>query len=190
MRFASMTMAWAIVVSLHAAPVQAQTVWRAGFWGGVGAGIGAARLSCRICTGDREQGLSGYARFGVSIARGLRIGLEGNAWFHEENAVSRRLFNLGGVVFLYPRAEGGFFLKGGLGVSDYKASDDTDAITSRAFAAQIGAGYELRVTRRFALVPYANFIGSSAGDIRFNGDPSLESGNTSLIQLGIGTTWR
>jgi hypothetical protein len=42
--------------------------------------------------------------------------------------------------------------------------------------------------RGLSIVPYANFLGSTGGDVRFNDTVSGLSANTSLLQFGVGLT--
>jgi len=92
------------------------------------------------------------------------------------------------VVLLYPKPTSGFYLKTGLGISQFSAKDNTDKVSSQALSGQVGLGYEVAMGRGLSIVPYANFLGSSGGDVRFNDTVSGLSANTSLLQFGVGLT--
>ncbi|HWA16278.1 MAG TPA: hypothetical protein VG817_07590 [Gemmatimonadales bacterium] len=172
---------------LSASPVAAQAVHK-GLWAGAGLGVGSARLSCQICLGHRAGGTSGYVRAGATITRQMLVGLEANAWTHNENDVDHLMTSLQGIFMLYPDPRSGLYIKTGLGVSQYSAKDDEDKISSQALSASIGFGYEIGVSKSMSIVPYANFIGSAGADVRLNDNIAGLGANSSLFQLGIGLT--
>ena len=59
---------------------------------------------------------------------------------------------------------------------------------SQAPAGTVSVGYEVAMSQSLSIVPYANFLGSTGGHIRFNDTISGVSAKTSLIQLGVGLT--
>jgi hypothetical protein len=179
----------AALLLLSAAPLEAQrTSLRRGMWVGGGIGIGSARLSCEICRSSRDGGTSGYLRAGMTVNRSILVGLEGIVWYKTANSIDQLLGSLQAVVLLYPKPASGFYLKTGLGIAQYSAKDNTDKVSSQALAGQIGIGYEVPMGRGLSIVPFANFLGSTGGDVRFNDTVSGLSANSSLIQFGVGVT--
>lgn len=178
-----------VLLSAAVARAEAQRVAeRHGFWFGGGVGMGSARLSCSICRGGRDGGLSGYLRLGATVTPQLLIGGETTIWYHTENAVDYLLGSVQAVVYLYPVKRSGFYLKSGFGLAQYSAKDSTDKLSSQALAAQIGVGYEVAVGSSMSIVPYANLLATSAADLRFNSTVSSLSAKTSLLQIGLGIT--
>lgn len=161
---------------------------RHGFWFGGGVGMGSARLSCSICQGGRDGGLSGYLRLGATVSPQVLIGGETTVWYHSEAAVDYLLGSVQAVLYLYPVKRSGFYLKTGFGLAQYSAKDAQDEVSTQALAGQIGVGYELAINSGLSIVPYANFLGSTGADLKFNSTVSSLSANTSLIQLGVGIT--
>jgi hypothetical protein len=161
---------------------------RRGIWLGAGLGMGSARLSCTVCRENRDGGTSGYLRAGATVSKRLLLGLEATAWYKSQGDVDQLLGSLQAVAFLYPRATSGFYLKTGIGLSNYSAKDSDDKVSSQALAGQIGVGYEVAMSRSLSIVPYANFLASTGGDVRFNDTISGISAKTSLIQIGVGLT--
>jgi hypothetical protein len=159
-----------------------------GFWFGGGVGMGSARLSCSICRAGRDGGLSGYLRLGATVTPQLLLGGETTVWYHTAASVDYLLGSIQAVMYLYPLKKSGFYLKTGFGLAQYSAKDDQDKVSTQALAGQIGVGYEVAINSGISLVPYANFLGSSGADLKFNSTVSSLSANTSLIQVGVGVT--
>lgn len=179
----------ASLVLLSTSALEAQRVAsRHGFWIGGGAGIGSARLSCTVCRAGRDGGGSGYLRLGATITPQILIGGEAIAWYHSEQDVSFFLGSVQAVVLLYPMAKSGFFVKTGFGLAQYSAKDPTNKISSQALAMQVGVGYEMAVAQSMSIVPFANFVGTTGADVRFNDTVSGLGAKTSLIQVGVGLT--
>lgn len=174
---------------LTSTPLLAQkAAERHGIWVGGGIGLGSAKLSCDICRLDRTGGTSGYLRAGATISKAVLVGLEATGWYHSKDDIDQLLGSLQAVVLLYPRPASGFYLKTGLGLSQFNAKDNDDEVSSQALSMQFGVGYEVAMGRGMSIVPYANFVGSTGGDVRFNDTVSGLSANTSLLQVGVGLT--
>ena len=175
---------------LFAAPQLAgqRVAERHGVWFGGGVGMGSARLSCSICRGGRDGGLSGYLRLGATVSPQVLIGGETTIWYHSEAAVDYLLGSVQAVLYIYPAKKSGFYLKTGFGMAQYSAKDSQDKVSTQALAGQIGVGYEVAINSGLSIVPYANFLGSSGADLKFNSTVSSLSANTSLIQVGVGIT--
>jgi hypothetical protein len=150
--------------------------------------MGSARLSCSICRAGRDGGLSGYLRLGATVTPQLLLGGETTVWYHTAASVDYLLGSIQAVMYLYPLKKSGFYLKTGFGLAQYSAKDDQDKVSTQALAGQIGVGYEVAINSGISLVPYANFLGSSGADLKFNSTVSSLSANTSLIQVGVGVT--
>lgn len=161
---------------------------RHGVWVGAGLGLGSAKLSCDVCRTNRTGGTAAYLRAGATVTRSVLVGLEATGWYKSKNDVDQLLGSLQAVVLLYPRPASGFYLKTGLGISQFSAKDNQDEVSSQALSMQFGVGYEVAMGRGMSIVPYANFLGSTGGDVRFNNTVSGLSANTSLLQFGVGLT--
>lgn len=179
----------ASLILLPMSSVEAQRVAdRSGFWFGAGIGLGSARLSCTICTAGRDGGTSGYLRLGATVSKQLLLGGETIIWYHTDNGVDYLLASVQAVVLMYPMRNSGFYIKTGLGISNYSAKDSVNKVSSQALAGQIGVGYEVLVGRNVSMVPFANFLGTSGADVKFNNTVSSLGAKTSLIQVGVGIT--
>lgn len=91
---------------------------------------------------------------------------------------------------VYPDADGGFFLKGGAGMS-YLRSEFGEGSFSTSFdktgwAVLVGAGYDFRVGSNVSLTPCINYHYGKPGDIDVDGEvlPGFKQ-NVVSVELGI-----
>ncbi len=169
---------------------------RKGFWIGAGLGTGAGSMHCGICEHEREQGTSGYLRAGTTVNRKLLLGVEGSGWQRTGDAGKRRLLSLTGGFWWYPNERHGYYLHGGAGLSQWRASQENDAVTSKAVALVAGVGYEVRVNPQLSIVPYVNALGSSSGALWLENRDAVSferrklpsGGHALLFQIGLGIT--
>jgi hypothetical protein len=162
---------------------------RQGFWWGVGAGYGISRVDCNICIGDNTGGFSVSARAGLTVSPSVLLGLESNNWLHPDDVADRFQTSLNALAYWYPSLASGLNLKGGIGLTWYRASDGENAITMTSISPQIGAGYDIPVGRNMSVTPFLNMIAAPFGEMRFNGELAAPNANFTLLQLGIGVTW-
>jgi hypothetical protein len=181
-----------IVAFLSPAALRAQSRDApAGIWMSAGIGGGWARVACSICNPRRQLGPSGYVRIGTSIGPGLLIGAEANAWTRQRTDGDENARDwthaIGAVAYLYPRADGPLYVKGGLGYIGYHA--DPDAST-RNLGLQLGAGYEFRLGSSLRINNYLNLIASSFGSLRNDESQVVDDVSITLLQIGVGLTRR
>jgi hypothetical protein len=166
---------------------------RPGFWYSLGIGEGWARVSCSICRADHQPGLSAHLGLGGGMSRTVLIAGEVAAWRRNVNGVRQTLASVGAAAYWYPGRRGGgpFYLKGGLRYLTHHAEDGTDAITSTGLGPELGAGYELPVSRTMVLAPYFTVAyGSWFGGVKFNGAQAVDQATVTLVQVGVSLTGR
>jgi hypothetical protein len=163
---------------------------RQGFGISVGLGAGSASVSCDGCAGFGGTGLSDYLRLGGYARPNLFLAVETNAWFADAGDPSYNYIGaIMGVAQWYPNARQGWYIKGGIGYGYSDLISDTyfGNVTPSGLGVSVGAGYDWRVARNFALTPYLNYlriVGGSAYD--YPGSPGAGVG---LLQFGVGFTW-
>ncbi len=174
---------------------------RAGVWAGAGFGVARNNLKCTGCTStgsdDAWKGGSGGGAyfaagraFSQQVLAGIELGVSGTSG----GGRSATLFNLLLVGHYYPRAEGNFYIKGGIGPATYSLSGPYQGlgggVEASGWAAQVGVGYDIRVRQRFALAPYASIAGTTVrqGSINVSGSagPVTRLNNSVVAQLGLG----
>ena len=162
---------------------------REGFGISFGFGGGSAGSECDLCDDERSTGLSGYLRLGGHVKPNLFVGFESNGWVYSDNGVDETLGFYNAVVQFYPNAEKGFYLKGGLGLAAYMATDGIDELTTGALGLSLGTGFDIRMGKNFSLTPYANYMMSTKGDLNFNDESIGLKASSNLLQVGLGFTW-
>jgi hypothetical protein len=173
-------------------PARAQNPTLRGPWLGAGIGTASAAVTCDICTGDRNGGLSGYLSGGFTFSRSLRAGAELAGWRDETAGVTQRLILYGASLYWVPTPTASWYLKGGVGLLNYRAStedEEEDPLGASTGAVQLGAGYDFPVGSRVRLTPFANLIVSTRGNLT-SGNSIVTDASFSLMQIGAGITWR
>lgn len=167
---------------------------REGFWIGFGGGWGWADLGCDECEGeDREDSFTGFIKLGGTLNDRVLLGLESNGWVKDEDGGRLTLGTLTGTVTFYPQASGGFFLKGGAGLS-YVSLDIDDfffeaSASKTGWGVLAGAGYDIRVGRNVSITPSFNFYYGKPGDIDFGGGDILQGFSQNVIAIEVGITF-
>src|SRR6185503_4521008 len=111
-----------LALLVAAMPLAAQRANRRdGGWFGFGVGAGSTGVDCYRCVDTRTDGLSGYFRAGGTLTRHVQLGGEVNSWLNTVNGVDEALHVVSAVGLWYPNTARGFFLKFGVGVTDYRA---------------------------------------------------------------------
>ena len=154
---------------------QAHPQTREGFW--ISFGLGPGSLTCDGCD-DRLNGTHVYVRMGGTLSQRLLIGGELNGWSKTEGNTTLTVTNVGPVVYFYPSANGGFFMKGGLGLA--AASLEIGGFSGDETGAGItlGIGWDARVGKGFALTPYFDILASN-----------FDGGSLNTVAFGLGFTW-
>jgi hypothetical protein len=74
------------------------------------------------------------------------------------------------------------------------SEDDTDPtlgyeLRSVGVAAQLGLGYDVRMSRSFSLTPYVNVLGMGGGEPKLDGAGLGGSLSANVVQFGLGFSW-
>jgi hypothetical protein len=175
------------VLATSANAQKAQT--REGFWIGVGMGVGSLGFGGDAVNDDRHAGLSGNFKLGGTISPQFLLGVETNGWTDKTDGITTSAGVFSAVGYYYPMVRSGLYLKGGLGVLAVADNAPVNEGKAAGMAAQLGAGYDVRVGRNFSLTPYANYIFSSGAELKVDGSATGADINPNIFQLGLGVTW-
>jgi hypothetical protein len=140
---------------------------RRGFWLGLGLGAGGESfdLSPRDGYSDLLYRPTVSLRLGGTVSQHLRLGGEVLSWINDVGPAVESLSSALFIAQLYPFASSGFYVKGGLGIGRNAVDfDDGFDQGDTGFAGLIGAGYELRLSRRFYLNPTIDLVGHRYDD--------------------------
>ncbi len=125
----------------------------------IGFGVGGASAGFSLDDSDfdfdRETGLSVDIRLGTAIANNILIGVEMDAWRKEEGGFVLQYNNYAAAVTFYPVEM--FFIKAGPALSIVLAEAFGFTDTDTGFGFTGGAGVEVRLTDKFALVPSVQY---------------------------------
>lgn len=135
---------------------------RKGFWLGLGLGAGGESYDLRPAVGysDVLYRPTVSLRLGGTVSSNLRLGGEVLSWINENGPAVESLSSALFIAQFYPFSSSGLYLKGGLGIGRNAVDFDNGFDEGdTGFAALIGAGYELRLGRRFYLNPVIDLVG-------------------------------
>jgi outer membrane protein with beta-barrel domain len=126
---------------------------------GLGIGGGSAALKSGGQTSDRETGSTGHLRAGYILNPKVSIGFEGNFWMKSVEGVDWTFDTYTAEATFYPGD--GFTLRAGVGGGGAEAAVSSGSSTTTAsetgLGVSTGVGYEIRVSRSWAVVPQADF---------------------------------
>ncbi len=167
---------------------------RQGFWVSLGFGGGAEAVNLDgdgLGYSDELTEPTMQLRIGGTLNQHIRLGGEFSSWFHSirDNASAtsalESVSGVFGIIQYYPWSRAGLYLKGGIGLGrsavDYEGGP---TISDVGFAAVVGAGYDIRLGRHFALTPTVdfqahNYSGAQGGGYRER-----------IRSIGLGVTYQ
>lgn len=192
----SKALVFAAAALVAASPLAAQRTGgylaRQGFQFGIGAGYGSAGVSCEGCTVDRENGLSGNLFLGTALSPRLVLGLETNGFYKKDSGSNVITGQIGISGHYYPSATGNLFIRGSVGMSNFRLTDlDIDAdnipdgdLTASGIGIGLGIGYDVYLGRTASITPYFNYLVALSGDAKFPGTTGLGALKPNLWQVG------
>jgi hypothetical protein len=158
----------AAAMVLFVTPVTAQHPnTRQGFWYGFGFGVGSGHLNCEICNDQSGTDLAASIRAGGTLSESWLVGAELDGWTNSQDIATRRSWSAFAVALWYPWPARAAYVKGGFGVTGYRASDSVDVISTTRPGGILGVGYEWRIGKNYSINPYFNFQYSLSGNLNF-----------------------
>jgi hypothetical protein len=187
----------AALVILGAIPAAAQG--RSGFWIGGGIGVGTAeasiddvdleRTGVAVLHLDGGWTLSPQVLVGMRIdSLGLRLRGPGTGPISQEAAVVDVL----GTVTFYPRADGRWFVRAGLGGTFIEDLDD-DALLDvhgRGLSMMAGLGYDFPLGRYFALTPAISYRFGRVDELSLGGFFVSEEWRHDVLAATVSLTFK
>lgn len=162
------------------------------FWasGGVGVGLGSAS-----CDGCLERGSSigpaGQVAIGIRATRWLDVGAEVTGWWGGGDGTTRRAGTLVGVARVHPFGNRDLFLSVGAGWGHWTERSASDLETrASGLAWQLGAGYEIGLSRYFSLVAFANYARRAGSEMQLDGVGTGRDLSSQLVTGGVALRWR
>ena len=134
---------------------------RAGFWGALGIGAGGEAFDLRDGLGYSSELYRPTVslRLGGTPNRYLRLGGEILGWIDDQGSRTESIISVLFITQLYPAPSTGLYLKGGLGLGRNEVDfDDGFGVGDTGFAGLLGAGWEVRLGRRWYLNPAVDIV--------------------------------
>jgi hypothetical protein len=160
---------------------------RGGFWGGFSLGAGGEAFDLRDGLGYSEELYRPTVslRLGGTVNQSLRLGGEVLAWINERDYDVESLTSLLFVGQLYPVTSTGLYLKAGVGLGRNAVEfDEGGNVGDSGFAGLLGAGWELRIGRRWYLNPSLDVV-----EHRYTGR-GTERYRERLVNFGLGVLFQ
>lgn len=180
---------------------EAQRPHRTAFWLDVSSGPGAVRIGCGGCAEVTVAGgTTGDIRLGGTLSDKVLLGVEIFGFTDErfgfaphDTSITAENSSLNAVVLWYPW-HGGVFLKGGVGLAGgrftVKADTGQGAVNEgNGVGLTFGLGFDLPISRRFALSANAAAFITAIGDVRAQG-VLVDDVIPTMYQLGVGFVLR
>lgn len=164
--------------------------WQPGFRAAVGLGFGSSGISCDGCSSSRDNSVSGILRFGGSIRPGVVLGGQVTSWAKNVDGGTESLTFVTFVTQWYPQPRQGFFVLGGVGVAAMDATGDGAELRTNSLGLQAGIGYDINLTPRFAITPYADLLYGTGGNVQVNGTTTNLNVSSNLVHFGVAASWR
>ena len=156
-----------------------------GYWGSLGVGAGQRAISD---AGETQWTAGGtfYVRMGAAVSDRFLVGVEGEAWFKDENQIMTTRTNAALTGIFFPSPVLGLFLKAGGGGAIVRAADvssvpSTSSVWRYGMAATLGVGYDIPFGEKLSLTPNLDFMYQWLND--------LDASDAAFISLSIGVTW-
>ncbi len=140
-------------------------------------GFGWGSLGCQDC-GSRTGGLSGGLTLGGTISPKFLLGIGTTGWTKSENGATLTVGTLDARLRFYPSLTSGFFLTGGLGIGEMRASvSGFGSASETGVGAVLGLGWDIPISGSASLTPFWNGFAVNTA----NGDANVG-------QLGMSIT--
>jgi hypothetical protein len=172
-----------------------------GAYFGAGGGWGSADANCTDCDSSEQRENSGvyYTKGGYGFSDRFQLGSEFNAWqqshgFTEPGStgsMSIKMYSLAATATFYPMPKGGFFVKGGGGLSIFSAQAHEGVVTASLDTAKgagliVGAGYDIPAGRHVAVTPAVNYWYGKPGDVKWQGLTIFSGWSQNVVDATIG----
>ena len=190
MRIATLALLGSLMLGTEAAAQDVQE--HRALWGGFGLGAGLDGNE------GNTWGVLAYVRVGGTLSQRVLLGVESSGWYGSHQGTDLYRSNLSGVVLFYPGMRGGFFFKGGAGLSYVNTSiserttvggiDYYNSISEgkTGFGATAGVGFDIRLGRNMYLVPELDWYLQAIGDT----DASFGVPSTiNIFAFTVGLVW-
>jgi hypothetical protein len=132
-------------------------------------------------TTDREAGGAGSFRVGYGFRPDCSLELNSSGWSKDIDGATWTFSTATAAINYYPGGTG-LVLRGGVGAgtadATFKVGNVSTSVSESGFGFSLGAGYEFRVTRTFAIGPQVDF-----------GWTTLKNSDFNYVNAALGFNW-
>ena len=151
------------------------------WWWTASASLQGSRLTCDLCSTERDFGPALGFGIGTFATPSVRVGLDGTLSTSTEGAVRETVHGAGVVVEVHPRAGSGLHVIGGLGWAGYRAGD----FAYDAARLRVGVGWDLPLFSSWVVGNRLTYDASSFASLRNDGTPVVESVGLGTVHFGM-----
>ncbi len=144
-------------------------------------GGAGSRLTCDICTAQRDVGAALTAAVGAYASPRVRVGLEVTRWTYLDAGVREHVDGLGVVAHLAPNPQKGLYLLGGAGVTTYRAGEFRYDAPRLSF----GAGYDIPAFGKWVVGNVVTMDVAAFGELRSEGVTVLDRVGLSAVRAAV-----
>jgi len=194
-----------VLATLAAVPLAAQNArpglaeatpppLRTGFFFQAGLGGGEERLDADFNAAgysDPIWALTFNARAGFTLGQHARLGADFHSWIHPNGSVTETVSTIMPNLQLYPFRNLGLYVRGGGGYAWSSVSDNNyyySSITYGGFGTNLGAGWEIPVSRTVAITPTFDWYQSWFDNGVVNG--IVTDYTERVLAFGLGVTFQ
>ncbi len=174
----------ALAVLAQAGHAQSRVLEHRGFWLRFGLGYGSVDLTCDGCQSSREGGVAGFLALGGTLGPHWQLGGETSSWVKSEEGITLTIGTATLSGYYYPSLKNGLYLRAGAGLSYSIATDGSASETHTGVGGILGLGYDIPVSRKVAISPYASWSLGSLGT-----DAPVGTLHQNTLQVGLGVTF-
>lgn len=151
------------------------------WWWSASASLHGTRLTCDLCSTERDLGPALGFGIGTFATPSVRVGLDGSYSTSTEGDVRETVHGVGVVVELHPKPGSGLHLIGGLGWAGYRAAD----FAYDAARLRVGVGWDLPLSSSWVVGNRLTYDASSFASLRSDGETVVRSVGLGTVQLGM-----
>ncbi len=157
---------------------------RAGFWLGLGAGSGW-NITDAPNVDERPVGTAAYLRVGGTVTPQVLLSGEVIGRAASEGDTTKTRVNATFSMLIFPSRTGGFFIKGGIGLSSVWTPSETPWSTNQGLGLTAGAGFDIPVGGNLYVTPNIDWLMQSFPSSAVAGLWTTQR----LLLVTVGLTW-
>jgi hypothetical protein len=155
-------------------------------WATLSAGRGDLQVNCDICRRNDQSSWAADISLGGWMGKRATIGGELGAWRLGGDEATQRVMLVGAVSQFYPLEKARAFVKLGVGVLGYRATDGEESLSARSLALQAGFGYDITVRGRYVVIPQAALVQGFNGGLYLDDTRVTGASQVKLLRFGLG----